>query len=896
MGSITTGIGLVSGINSAEIIESLMQLERRPIDNIEGRIQQTAAVRLAFTQLSTRLSALKTSGTALRKPSTFQQVNTASSDESVLTASATPNTAEGSYSFRVARLVQTQQVVSGGFRTADSSPVGAGTLSLELGNGRLEEQVSLDNLNGGDGVRRGVIEIVDRHRRMAQIDLSDAVTLDDVAATINAASQIDVVARIEDSRLVLEDFGNGTEPFRIRDVTGGTAEDLGILADDQADIITGKSVVGLTLDTSLSKLNGGSGVATAAGDGLRVTLADDTTLDVDLAGAETVADVIDRFNTAAAGKATLAVSGSGRSLTVADSTSGGAGTTSVTGLAGSTAAADLGLESSTTGGTLGGGALVAGYGSVLTSSLMGGQGLTEGDLEITNSAGVTTTVSLWGQGDVQELIQTVNAAGAGVKAQLNDAGNGIELIDTAGGTGPLVVANSGGEQVAEALGWLGSHAEGKVRGANLQRAWLTERSDLDGLNGGAGVNLGKMRITDSTGKQVTVDFTIGQYETVGDVLAEINRVTSGVTARVNDNGDGIVIEDTAGGAAALKVEDVSGSAAKDLRVAGEAAAGVIDGSYEVSIEIEADDSLEDVRNKINDLGFAGRAEVLNVGGDRPSRLSVVGRGSGAAGAFVLDTGATGLSMSTMSSARDAAVFVGGAGAESPMLVTSGSNVVADVVPGLTLNLQRVSRDPVTISIDRDVEAVVTEMTTFVESFNALRETIDENSKFNSDTGERGLLLGEPVVQKIERQVYGLTQRVYETGNPRYRILADIGITTASGAKLEFDEEKFMKAWGEDPEAVQAMFTQADTGFGYALQNQITTLTDPVDGLLKRATQTLERKTSGFEEQIARLEVLVASKRERLTREFSNLETALSSLQYQQDQLASIQSPNIQQQK
>src|SRR5690606_28136912 len=103
------------------------------------------------------------------------------------------NTAEGSYTFRVARLVQSQQVVSGGFRTADTSPVGAGTITFELGNGRLEDPASLDSLNGGKGIRRGVIEIVDRYRRMAQIDLSDAVTLDDVAATINAASQIDVV-------------------------------------------------------------------------------------------------------------------------------------------------------------------------------------------------------------------------------------------------------------------------------------------------------------------------------------------------------------------------------------------------------------------------------------------------------------------------------------------------------------------------------------------------------------------------------------------------------------------------------------------------------------------------------------------------------------------------------
>src|SRR5690606_25488816 len=154
------------------------------------------------------------------------------------------NTAEGSYTFRVAPLVQSQQVVSGGLRTADTSPVGAGTITFELGNGRLEDPASLASLHGGKGIRRGVSEVIDRYRPLAQIDLSDAVTLEDVAATINAASQVDVVARVEDSRLVLEDFSNGTEPFRIRDVTGAAAEDLGILADAATDVVTGRNMVG----------------------------------------------------------------------------------------------------------------------------------------------------------------------------------------------------------------------------------------------------------------------------------------------------------------------------------------------------------------------------------------------------------------------------------------------------------------------------------------------------------------------------------------------------------------------------------------------------------------------------------------------------------------------------
>jgi flagellar capping protein FliD len=41
MGRITTGVGLVSGINSKDIIDQLMALEAKPKDTLQTRIDQT---------------------------------------------------------------------------------------------------------------------------------------------------------------------------------------------------------------------------------------------------------------------------------------------------------------------------------------------------------------------------------------------------------------------------------------------------------------------------------------------------------------------------------------------------------------------------------------------------------------------------------------------------------------------------------------------------------------------------------------------------------------------------------------------------------------------------------------------------------------------------------------
>ena len=917
MGTISTGIGLASGINSGQIIDQLAELESRPIVAVQGRIAKTAEVQAAFGALSTQLSALRSSGTTLRKPSTFDAVTAASSDEEALAATARAGTAEGSYSFRVARLVQSQQVATAlGLPTADDTPVGATSVTLELGDGRLQGDVDLGRLNNGRGVRRGLIEIVDRRGRIMQVDLGEAATLADVADAINAGDKADVRAKVSGSKLVLENRGGGSEKFRVSDLTGSAAADLGIAADTNSNTITGGDLAKPTHDTLLKDLNDGRGVAAKTGDGLSVTLRNGTKYDVDFAGAETLGDLRNRFNSASGGKAYLDLDPAGRRMRVTDNTTApppnifgqqpaGTGSLIVAGRAGSTSASDLRVAGSTTGNVIDGGPVLAEQGSVLLSSLDGGRGLKGGRVEVANAGGQTTVIDLRGLGDVASLMDRVNAANAGVEARLNNAGNGIDLVDTSGGGGDLNVKDLDGTTLAADLGWAGRHrdlVDRTASGKNLQKAWLAPQTLLTDLAGGEGVGLGIVKVTPGNGVGREVDLTSESIRTVGDLLSRLNTGAAGYAVRVNDTGDGLLVEDTSGGSLPLTVEDVEGSLAAKLRIAGESADGKIDGSFEVTVELNATDSLEDVRDKINEVGFAARAEVLDTGAvETPFRLNVTGRAGGELAAFVFDArGADGrtadnLATSGVARARDAAVFVGAAGGNnggSPVLVTSRSNQLVDVVPGLTLDLKRAGRGTTTVTVARDVAGTKEAIGGFVEGFNTLRSFITENTKFDSDTGVRGVLLGEPVVQKAERQMFALVNKVYDSGNQKYRILADIGVRVGEGAKLEFDAEKFDKAWADDPSAVTALFTKPEVGLGHLLQDRAGSLTDPADGLITKATDTLRNRTTNFEEQIARLETNVAAKRRRLERQYAAMETALSDLQYQQQQLSSLPTFNF----
>src|SRR5947209_2195376 len=105
MGRITTGVGLISGINSQSIIDQLMQLESAPVTNLQNRITTAKSQKTAYTALQTQLDALKAIGTTLANPLTFQAASAVSSDEKILTASAANGAAVGTFQFQVAQLV-----------------------------------------------------------------------------------------------------------------------------------------------------------------------------------------------------------------------------------------------------------------------------------------------------------------------------------------------------------------------------------------------------------------------------------------------------------------------------------------------------------------------------------------------------------------------------------------------------------------------------------------------------------------------------------------------------------------------------------------------------------------------------------------------------------------------
>jgi len=894
MGRISSGVGLVSGINSKDIIDQLMSLESRPKQQLQTRIESVNAQKLAYTDLSTRLAAMKITGQSLKKISTFQAANATSSNEDVLTATASNGAAIGAYQFQVARLVSTQQTVSRGFVDFDSAKIGAGSITIEQGGGDLTSQNLLSELNGGAGIRRGSFKITDRSGATSTIDITAAVSLDDVVRRINTNLGISVKAAVTGDKLLLTDLtGKTVSDLIVQEIGDGlTATDLGIVGNSAGTTtITGTDINYVGRNTSLSQLNDGRGVRTAAtGNDLSITLADGgAAVEVSLAGLKTVGEAIDAINTAGGArlKAELVPGANGIKLT--DLTSGG-GTLAVTSLTTSKAAQDLGLNIASSGGVITGKAILAGPGTVLVASLNGGAGLTLGTISVqSRAAGSAQNIDLSTTVTVQEILDKINSAAAGVKASLNASGNGIHVVDTSGGAGNLIIGDASGTSAAD-LGIAGTFDVNTpvTRGANLQRQWVSENSLLAQYNGGRGVTPGKFKITNSAGVSATIDLSQGNEIRLSDVIAEINSKGINVTASINAHGDGLLLTDSAAGSTKLKVQEEGSTTAADLNIKGEAAATTIDGSYEKTIAVTATDTLATVEKKINDLNLGVSAAVINDGsGQSPYRLSLTARNSGRAGRVIFDAGATTLDTRNLVESQDAAVFLGGTGSDQPLLVTASSNQLAGIVRGVSIDLVGVSDKPVTLGVSRNVDNVVEEVKKFTDNFNELTAKLKELTKFDVDSQKRGLLLGEVTVQTVETEIYAILSTVNPAGG-RYRILGDVGLKLGDGAKLEFDDAKFREAFGKNPEAVRELFTTTESGIGAIMEKRITKLVDPVSGVLTRQNKTLDTRTAEFQDRIKNLDKLLTAKRERLERQFANLESSLSNLQSQQQAISQIQ--------
>lgn len=898
MSRIQSSTGLITGIPIQDTVDKLMVVAAQSKNNLTNRTKSLQSEKLAVTQLTSLLVAFQFETNQLSTDSLFDSRQVTSSDSSSLAAaiSSGGSPAVGNYLFTPVQTAASQQLLSQSFGATEE--IGAGSLTFGTG-GFVDRGISLDELNGGDGVERGKIRVIDRSGASAVIDLSFARNVDDVLAAINGNTAINITAAAVGDTFKLTDNSGGSGNLKVQEVAGGTtASDLGLAAIDTAlASATGSDVFTLHTKTALSFLNDGTSVQLRGGSDLSITLADESTVEIDLGNAKTLGEVLDAINGASPTTLTAAISNDGNRLELSDLTSG-SGTFAVANVGDGSAADDLGLTENSVGDTLTGRRLVSGLRDTLASSLKGGAGLgTLGQVNITNRNNVTSNVNLTAANTLGEIVAAINTQAAGVTASINSARNGIQLTDTTGATtSNFIVADGDANNSATALGIVANSTATKVSGGALNRQQISKATLLSSLNGGAGIDVGDFKITGTNGVTVAVDLDkVGDVATtVGDVLTRINSLTTvGVEARINDRGDGIELIDTVGGAGKITVTAVGNdTTAKDLRLLGTSSEvtidgqpkQVLDGSATATVAIDANDTLSDLVTKINALNRGVTASLLNDG--TRQRLSVSADNSGAANELLIDTRDTALSLQEISSGRDALVQYGSSGTGG-VLISSSTNQFGNVVDGLDLTVNDGSLKPVTVSVKASSSALVGGVKEFVAAYNSLRDTLGKATVFNAEDLTTGILFGTQAALRVDSDISRvITSRFFGVG--QFESLSAIGISLDDKGKMKLDESKLNAAFNKDPAALKKLFTDKKSGFATKLNVVVEHLAGEKNSLLSSRTKSLTDIIDSNNKRIERMSDQLDRQRERLLIEFYNLETTVSKLKDNLSALSSLQ--------
>ncbi len=209
-------------------------------------------------------------------------------------------------------------------------------------------------------------------------------------------------------------------------------------------------------------------------------------------------------------------------------------------------------------------------------------------------------------------------------------------------------------------------------------------------------------------------------------------------------------------------------------------------------------------------------------------------------------------------AQDAILVVDG------LTVTSSSNIVADVIDDVTIEL--LDADPGTtyqLSVAYDQDAAKEKITAFVDAYNNLIQVAANQTGFDAETFVSGPLFGENAVSGLVSGLRSLVGGFVEETSSAFRSLSELGITTSLEGELTVNDSTLSSVLLEQFDDVGAFLSDAG-GFAISLGALVDSFLD--------SSSALETRTSGIEALIDD----IGGQREALDRRMALVETRLTS--------------------
>jgi len=377
---------------------------------------------------------------------------------------------------------------------------------------------------------------------------------------------------------------------------------------------------------------------------------------------------------------------------------------------------------------------------------------------------------------------------------------------------------------------------------------------------------------------------MGNVQSIAGVLAKPETWTKSVAS----SGDATAVGATALASATpatYSIEVITLAAAQSLSSAAGAitdasnmGAGTLTitrGATATPITIVDGTSLAAVRDQVNAAKAGVTAAIIqDTGGPR---LVFTASDSGLANTVTVGvTGAAGQlnalsypgGMTQDRPAADASVRING------LLIGSPKNKLSGVVDGLDLNLLRATTGPVQVTVGHDTVSMKKNIADFVSAFNEIGKYLATQTKFDEATKVAGALQGDRSAVGLLNRLRGAVQQS-STASVVYERMSQLGLEMQRDGTLKVNDSKLATALA-DPAEMARVFSTATSGIGQRFK----ALADSVlgsEGLLSTRSNGLRDSISRNDKDQKRLEDRVARVQERLTRQYSALDTSLNQI-------------------
>ncbi|MEK4706557.1 flagellar hook-associated protein 2 [Bacillus sp. FSL R10-2780] len=291
------------------------------------------------------------------------------------------------------------------------------------------------------------------------------------------------------------------------------------------------------------------------------------------------------------------------------------------------------------------------------------------------------------------------------------------------------------------------------------------------------------------------------------------------------------------------------------------------------VEITKDMTYKDLVNKINNGNYG--ASVYTLG----DQLFFTATTAGEEGKLKLTDGPNGFlqNIGLVTSEKDkygvntiAHQVTGAKNAEytiNGIKGTSKTNKI-DAIPGLTINLDKVTTEPITLTIeDSDIKNSIDLIKKMKDEYNKAVKSLDLFA------GENGVMQGNNVSFAIKNAMTSIFKFSQDD-----KFLFSFGVQIDKSGNMNLDEEKLKAAFKDNPETTKQFFFGL-SGLGHDTEKRFEGIFGD-EGIIGKRSKSIEKQVIDLERKIQDIDTVNKEKQKTIIDKYAKLESQLALLDSQ----------------